>query len=172
GKQRRKHSERRHKPAEEDDATAESLKQILAELETRLAKANVGAKAKQNGKTVFSADPVPDAVTDGGAGCRRKNDRANVELMRRAGINGGGNQHGFTGQRNARAFQHDDEEDRPVAVQGDYVKDRNLGQNRAFPCGGWRGTTRSNARPGTALEKNPFSGRSDVVSIGRVLAFL
>jgi hypothetical protein len=67
----------------------------------------------------LSADPEADVVAENCAPRGRGDDPADVQGVLGAGIDGSGDQDGFPGHRDTRAFQHHDHENRAIAVMPD-----------------------------------------------------
>jgi hypothetical protein len=117
--QRRENPQEGKETAEKNDLPAVLFEEILPEFEPFFREANKFAVAQKEFRAPCPADPETDIVADDRARRRAGDDKGEVELASGSGINRGQNQNGFSRQRNARALQHDDEEDDPIAVLRD-----------------------------------------------------
>src|SRR5260221_3131507 len=116
GEQRGEGTEHGNEPPKEDDLAAMLVEQVHAELHLGLVEMEVAAITQQQLVAELAADPVANIVPEHGAGRRGRYHQGDVEVMRSSRIDRRGQQHRLAGNRNADAFDADEQHDGPITV--------------------------------------------------------
>ncbi len=124
GEQGGKRAEQRDEATEEHDLAAMTPKQILPDLDLALGQADVVTVAQQERIADLPPDPEPDDAADDRARRGSHDHQSNIEVVRRARVDGREDQGGLARNRNADAFEADDRGDRPIAVDREQVRRR------------------------------------------------
>src|SRR6185437_1235006 len=118
GEQRGEGTQHGDETSEKDDLAAVLEKQIHAELHLGLVEVDISAVAQHQLVAELAAEPEADVVAEDGTGRRRGDDQGDVEVVRRSGIDGGGEQHRLARKWDADALDADKEHDRPITIGG------------------------------------------------------
>src|SRR6266516_3915165 len=124
GEQGGNRAEQRDEATEEHDLAAMTPKQILPDLDLALGQADVVTVAQQERIADLPPDPEPDDAADDRARRGSHDHQSNIEVVRRAGVDGREDQGGLARNRNADAFEADDRGDRPIAIDREQVRRR------------------------------------------------
>lgn len=119
GEQSSKDPQKGDEPSEKDDFRAVAREEILPKLKPFFWKVNEFSVAQKKFRAPGPAHPKADIIANDRPRRCAEDDAGNIEIAGRPGINGGENESRLSREGNARAFQHDDGEDDPVAVQRD-----------------------------------------------------
>ncbi len=114
--------ERRHRAQQHDEARGDDYlhpvtdEKRAAEGQPSLGQADRATIAQQQEEAGPPPDPVADRLARDRSQRPRQNDEPDIQLMRRAGQNSGGDQQDFAGQGQTNAFQRDDNADHHIAI--------------------------------------------------------
>ena len=97
--------------------------QILAEFDAAFGDPHIRPVAQQQPVAEFAADRIADGLADDGGDRRDHDDPEDVELVPGAGKNPGEDQHQLTRERQADAFEPDDDGHHQEAVVGNEMGD-------------------------------------------------
>ena len=129
--------ERRPRAKDGDEASPENhLAAVAAEepdpdLEPLFVQVDLVAVPQQQLRAAVAADRVADVVPDDRCGRRDRNDRPDLELVRRAGIERSPDERGLAGHGHADALEHHEQEHDDVAVGLEPRVDRVGGDDEA-----------------------------------------
>jgi hypothetical protein len=117
GQERGESAEHGNEASKEDHFAAMLQKEILSQFQSALFKANVATIATEQTIAAFTPDPETDIITHDGASGRRYDYERNQKLMCPTSIDGGNKQYGFAGEGDTYAFYAHKDENRPIAVR-------------------------------------------------------
>ena len=123
GEDRRIGPQHRREAAEEDDLPAVLLEHVLAELEAAMVEADDVPVPQQERQAEPASGPVAEIVAEDRGRHRGADDDPDVELARRAGIDGGGQKDRLARQRQAGTLEQDHAKDGEITVMGNQIGD-------------------------------------------------